>query len=65
MTIYEVIEDLWINLMPSAVITANQGLFDMLTLFITLLIIFTFILLPLWYISTFWLVKIRKNRRLR
>ena len=57
MTIYEVIENFMVWTMPEAIYLAYEPLMIALNLFLTMIVVFSFILIPLYRIATFFLRK--------
>jgi len=55
--IYDVMYAFWAWAFPSAIITAYNDIFVLLTMILTFIIIFSLILVPLYRAGTFWLRK--------
>ena len=55
MTIYEVIQEFFTELFPAPILLEYEEIFTLMYLFLTLVLIFTFLLLPLWKLATFFL----------
>ena len=60
-TIEEVISDFWTWAFTSATMTTYEDLFTLINMYITFVIVFSLVLIPLYRIATFWLRK--KYRR--
>ena len=60
-TIEEVISDFWTWAFTSATMTKYEDLFTLINMYITFVIVFSLVLIPLYRIATFWLRK--KYRR--
>lgn len=55
MTIYEVIESFFEVIFPESIHIQYQEILELMYFALTLILIFTFILIPLWKIATFFL----------
>jgi len=61
-TIYEVMYAFLEFAFPSTVITANQDIINLTAFVMTYFVIFGLIIMPLWYIATFFLRPLKRKK---
>lgn len=61
-TIYEVIEEFFEWLFPTAIYTQYESIIEFTIFTLTYVVAFTFMLYPLWKLATLWLPKGRKRK---
>ena len=62
-TIYEVMYAFLEFAFPSTVITANQDIINLTAFVMTYFVIFGLIICPLWYLATFFMKPLRRNKK--